>query len=131
MGEPTLFDGFEVPGTPPAAPERKRGTDAQRTIRQRQALENRLHPLSLLHGLTLRLHPDAPPVADKKADGPRCGGCQFAVKNGWGYIKCTRGRTGEIGTKSFRRGPFETHGGATDLRAWWPGCERWEARADG
>jgi hypothetical protein len=86
------------------------------------------HPLALL-GAPIRLHPDAPPVDDRKAPGPRCGGCQFSDKNSWDYLKCIRGRSGDYGTPSFRRGPYETASGATDLRAWWPGCERWEARA--
>lgn len=122
MAEPTLFD----PGAP-AEPGPRLSADARRTIRQQQAMASGLHPLSLLRGVTLRLHPGAPPVDDRKAPGPRCGTCALAIGNGFGYVKCTAGRTGEIGTKSFRHGPYETRGDATTLRAWWPGCERWEA----
>jgi hypothetical protein len=127
MAEPTLFDMVPVPA---AEPEPKLGTDARRTLRQAQAMANGRHPLGLVHGTPIRLHPDAPPVEDRKAPGPRCGGCAFIERNAWGYLKCIRGQSGEIGTPSFRRGPYETHGGATDLRAWWPGCERWEASTD-
>lgn len=121
---PPLFD-IE----PAAAPEpgRKLSTDARRTVRQAEALAHGRHPLGISFS-PVRLHPDAPPADDRKAPGPRCGGCLFIVRNAWGYLKCTRGRSGEIGTPSFRSGPRETHGAATDLRAWWPGCERWEER---
>lgn len=125
MSEPTLFDLDPVP---PPEPAPRLGADARRTLRRAQAMASGLHPLSLLHGITLRLHPAAPPAGDRKAPGPRCGNCLFSGVNGWGYIKCTRGRTGEICTPSYRSGPYETHGGATDLRAWWPACDRWEAR---
>lgn len=125
MAEPTLFDMDPVP-LPTREPEPKLGTDARRTLRQGQVMARGRHPLALL-GAPLRLHADAPPVDDRKAPGPRCGDCVFIVrKDQW--LKCTRGRSGEIGTKTFRSGPYETHGGATDLRAWWPGCERWEPR---
>lgn len=121
MAEPALF------GEPTAA-EPSLSCGARRTRRQAQALDQGWHPLSLLPGVILRLSPAAPPPGDRKAPGPRCGGCQFAVRNAWGYIKCTRGRTGETGTKSRRAGPFESRGDATTIRAWWPGCERWQAR---
>jgi hypothetical protein len=127
MGEPTLFD-MEPP--PAAEPEPELSADRRRTLRQAQALERGHHPLSLLGRPPVRLHPDAPPAGDRKAPGPRCGDCEFiARKEQW--LKCTRGRSGEYGTRTFRCGPYETHGAATDLRAWWPGCERWEARRDG
>jgi len=104
-----------------AAPGPKPGDDARRTLRQAQAMAYGSHPLALLRS-PLRLHPDAPPVDDREAPGPRCGGCVFAERNGPGFLKCTRGRSGEICTPSFRSGPYETHGAATDLRRWWPAC---------
>jgi hypothetical protein len=111
--------------------EPKLSAGRRRTIRQERALANGSHPLSLLGGF-LRLHPDAPPADDRKAPGPRCGGCLYIERNAWDYLKCTRGRSGEICTPSFRRGPYETHGPATEIRAWWPGCDRWEpAKTDG
>ncbi len=122
-GDLALFDMEPAAGTDP---QEKLSRDRRRAIRQKQALEHGQHPLGLL-GAQLRLHPDAPPAGDRKASGPRCGNCVFSVRNAWDFIKCTRGRSGEIGTPSFRRGPFERASGATDLRAWWPGCERWEA----
>jgi len=122
LSEPALFD---VDPVPLAEPGPKLSGDRRRTLRQAQALANGRHPLALVHGTPLRLHPDAPPADDRKAPGPRCGGCTFIERQD-GWLKCTRGRSGEIYTKTFRRGPYETHGAATDIRAWWPGCEKWE-----
>jgi hypothetical protein len=122
----TLFDM----GPPaPSEPEPELSDGRRRTIRQAEALAHGSHPLALL-GSHLRLHPDAPPADDRKAPGPRCGGCAFIVRNERGYLKCTWGRSGEIVTPSFRSGPYETHGGGSDLRAWWPGCDRFEAREE-
>jgi hypothetical protein len=126
MTEPSLFDMEPVP-LPDPGPKLSDGR--RRTIRQAQALANGRHPLGLVHGTPLRLHPDAPPAGDRKAPGPRCGSCVFIERQDQ-WLKCTRGRAGEIFTRSFRRGPYETRGAATDLRAWWPACEKWEERAD-
>lgn len=122
MSELTLFGMDPAPGEP----EPKLSDAARRTVRQAQALAGGRHPVSLVRRPPIRLHPDAPPADDRKASGPRCGSCAFIEQNERGYLKCTRGRSGEIYTPAFRRGPYETHGTATDLRAWWPGCEHWE-----
>jgi hypothetical protein len=125
MTELTLFD---FGGAPEPGP--KLGEGARRTLRQAQAMAHGSHPLALL-GSPLHLHPGAPPAGDRKAPGARCGGCQFAARNERGFLKCTRGRSGEVFTPSFRSGPYETHGGGSDLKQWWPGCERFEERRDG
>lgn len=117
----TLFDMEPVA---PREPEPKLSADARRTLRQAQVMDRGRHPLSLA-GPCLRLHPDAPPPGDRKAPGPRCGTCAFLQRQEK-WLKCTRGRSGEIYTPSFRSGPYETRGAATDMRAWWPGCERWQ-----
>jgi len=121
MTDGTLFDM-----DPPArSGKRKLTPDQARTIRQLQALRRRIHPLSLaFKGWGLRLHSDAPPADDRLAAGPRCGTCRFYARvtsNGnHAYPKCVRG------TKN----PYVTHGAATDLRAWWPGCEHWEPKGE-
>jgi hypothetical protein len=122
---------FDMDPEQPREPEPQLSAGRRRTIRQAQALEHGQHPLGLVHGTYLRLHPQAPPAGDRKSGGPRCGGCLLLERNGWGFLKCTRGRSGEIGTPSFRCGPYESHGAATDVRAWWPGCEHWQARSEG
>lgn len=122
MGELTLFDMGDT------APEPEKLSDGRRrTQRQMTAMEHGSHPLALL-GAHLRLHPDAPPVGDRKAPGPRCGGCAFIQRNERGYPKCTRGRSGEICTPSFRSGPYETHGAGSDLKLWFPACEGFKER---
>lgn len=126
MSELTLFDMAAADSPKPA--ERLSDT-RRRTLRQAQAMARGSHPLALL-GSPLRLHLDAPPVDDRKAPGPRCGGCAFIVRNEREYLKCTRGRSGEICTPSFRSGPYETHGPSSDLRAWWPACQRFEERRE-
>jgi len=126
MSELTLFDIGPGEGAEPAV---KLSEGRRRTLRQAQAMAHGSHPLALL-GAHLRLHPDAPPADDRKAPGPRCGGCAFTERNERGFLKCARGRSGEICTPSFRSGPYETHGGGSDLKLWWPACDRFEERKD-
>jgi hypothetical protein len=120
VSEPTLFDMDPVAA---AEPESKLSDGRRRTLRQFAELLTGTHPVT-----HLPLHPDAPPADDRKAAGPRCGGCAFIVRNERDYLKCIQGRTGEIGTPTFRGGPYETHGAASDLRAWFPACLRFEPR---
>lgn len=113
--ELSLFDM----GTP--EPAEKLSAGRRRTIRQLAALRNGQHPIGLCFGITLRLHPDAPPVDDKDAPGPRCGSCVF--REHWGahsFPKCLRGESH----------PFASHSGSSDCRAFWPACEHYEAKAD-
>jgi hypothetical protein len=103
-------------------PEEKLSADRRRTIRQAQALARRRHPLGLAFGIPVPLHADAPPADNRDAPGPRCGDCLHIARVGYhdsSYLKCTRGGSSW---------PWVTHGAATDLRAWWPGCEKWQAR---
>lgn len=98
-------------------PPEKLSQQRRRTIRQLALLEAGRHPLTAVAGRPLRLHPDAPPAADRQAPGPRCGTCRF--RDHWGaqsFPKCLRGESQ----------PFATHAAATDCRAWWPACDHWE-----
>lgn len=69
------------------------------TIRQRADVERGIHPL-------MKTKTDLD-------EAHTCGSCVHRQPGQ--YAKC------EIGPRT--RGP------ATDVRAWWPGCSRWEARA--
>lgn len=113
MSADQLFELGEGDHRPPVEPQPKLSTDRRRTLRQKQALVAGKHPTSLYFGRTVRLHPDAAPAEDRKAEGLRCGGCALLSKNGWGYLKCSN-----VG---------ESHGPATDMRAWWPACVNHEA----
>ncbi len=93
------------------APSDQLSPERRRTLRNLAVLERGRHPLK--HG---RLHPDAPPVDDRKAPGPRCGNCAHIGAQGGvagNYPKCMLG-------------PI-TGGPGTDVRHWWPGCSTWEA----
>jgi hypothetical protein len=114
----TLFD--MEPAAPPD-PGKPLGRDARRTVRRARGLASGVHPVGLCFGFLLRLHEDAPPPDDRTAAGPRCGNCVHADGNEFGYLKCMRGR------QDGQRAPYDTHGTASDLRAWWPACIHWQS----
>jgi len=93
--EPPVVEIQIPPGTNPLTAKRVRG------------LANGVHPVG-----QRRLHPTAPPVADKAAPGARCGNCAHAWrKGGWSdknWWKC------------------DTIEHSPDLSKWWPGCIYWE-----
>lgn len=115
MADLGLFDADQYRVNPePAEPVEKLSADRRRSIRQSTALANRVHPLSLALGRTLRLHPDAPPGDDREAAGPRCGSCWYREVLGYhnrSYAKCTADDGDRV-----------SHGAGTDVRAWWPAC---------
>jgi len=94
-----------------APPEPELGADARRTQRNLAALAAGRHPVG-----RRPLHPDAPPVGDRAAAGPRCGGCAhlFRKVRAGTYLKCEQNATG---------------GPGTDLRAWWPACADYQPNA--
>jgi len=110
----TLFDlpdGAELP-----APE-ELSAGGRRRVRQAAAVANGVHPLALvIRGV--RMHPDADRTATS-TDRPnlplRCGSCWHRVANRYGYPIC--------GVSSTR----QSHGPATDIRAWWPACTKYSA----
>ncbi|GAA0374818.1 hypothetical protein GCM10009530_26680 [Microbispora corallina] len=114
-----LFD-VDQPALPPPAPAESEGV--KRSRRQAAMLAAGLHPLSAVLSSPLRLHAEAGPADDRTADGRRCGNCQFRKLLGHHnrrYPKCIYG-DGRI-----------SHGEATDVRKWWPGCMNHEWRTDG
>jgi len=105
-------------------PEEKLSADRRRTVRQMEALQRRRHPLGLAFGFPMPLHPGAPPADNRDAPGPRCGDCRFIARVGHHdktYLKCVRPSANGSNDWS-----YVTNGAATDLRAWWPACARWE-----
>lgn len=138
MGEPSLFDA--APYTVEAAPVVKLTDGERRRRRQAAQIAAGLHPLSLL-GPPIRLHPDASRTATKEnaaARPTRCGTCQWRAYVGGGnraFPKCLLGAplydNGNVNTS---RAPRASHGPATDVAAWWPGCVDWapaERRIEG
>jgi len=100
MSQPALFP--DLPDPAPAEPGLS--ADRRRTIRQRADITAGRHPLT--HG-RLSTDPDA-----------RCGNCRFREVLKWhdrAYPKCTRPNSQDDYL-------YVTHGAASDVRAWWPGC---------
>lgn len=77
----------------------KLSPDQRRTVRQREMVDTGWHPLT-----RTRARPDL----------GTCGTCVHRRSLGRTYPKCGLG-------------PI-TSGPGTDVRAWWPACERFEAR---
>lgn len=109
-----LFDLEDAWRVEPAVDNRS--TDQRRTDRQAGAIRAGVHPLALVFGATVVMHPGADRTATR-GDGPRlplrCGTCRyrFGVRHASTYPKC-----------GARDGARVTRGPATDVRAWWPAC---------
>ncbi|MEV7805051.1 hypothetical protein AB0O28_19080 [Microbispora sp. NPDC088329] len=116
---------FDIEAPPPAEPEPKESPDARRTRRQGELLARGSHPLGLSLGWPLRLHKEAAPADDRQAGGRRYGNCRFRqvlAARVRGFPKCVH--PGSQSAESYETlGPLRvTHGAASDVRAWWPGC---------
>jgi hypothetical protein len=90
-------------------PTAKPTTDQARALRQAARMGHGLHPLGS------PLHAQAATTDDRKAPGLRCDGCIHVLATRRRYLKCDAHTI--------------THGPGTDLRLWWPACDRWEAKA--
>lgn len=119
--QPGLFD-IDPSQVRVAAPDPFEGlsADRRRTLRQAMDLEAGRHPLT-----GGKLHEDASPVDDRKADGRRCGNCWFLTARAWrdgSFLKC--GHPGGLGADEISlAGPSRvTRGAASDVRRWWPAC---------
>ena len=104
--EDTLFGGYDPPV---ALADESLSADQRRTLRQRRDVDSGVHPLM---GGPLHERADRTVKAgDPKGLPHTCGSCVH--RDPHGYPSCV------IGPRS--------HGAATDVRAWWPACPRWEA----
>lgn len=97
--------------------------DRLRTQRRQQAVDDGLNPLTMTPA-----HPDAPTDTSPNDRYPRygtCGTCTHLIAVLIGQrkraLKCNFGGTPK------RLGPRVTLGPATDVRAWWPGCEQYDS----
>ena len=110
------MNGVTLPGMPdaPLVFSVPKGSAGQR-LRERQASDVRegRHPLTggQIHPQSTR----AAKASDAKDLPFRCGSCIHRLllrHHDATYPKCGRSTM--------------THGGATDVRAWWPACPQWE-----
>jgi hypothetical protein len=116
--EPALFG--EPDRADPEVDERTPGQ--RRRDRHLDAMRHGQHPLSVALQWPIRLHPDAAPPEDRDAEGLRCGGCRFRrllPYHGRVYPKCCWPESDP--------GERVSHGGGTDVAAWWPACAEYEA----
>ncbi len=94
--------------------------------RQADRLSRGIHPLSRPGWPPIPLHKDAAPAADKTAPGLRCGGCKWREALGYHnrtYPKC-------LLPDSSGQPDRATHSDTSDVRAWWPACNGYEAKAE-
>ena len=119
-----MIDGLFEMDTP-APPDPTLSADRRRTQRQAQLITKGRHPLEIAADRPIMLHPDAPrtvhPTDPRGAiEGEiRCGSCVFSE---------TYGHRSRAYPKCVNEARPASHGAATDVRAWWPGCDLWEAR---
>lgn len=116
-----LFDIDPPPPGEPAPPPDPVSAGRKLLARQARQLARGEHPLGG------RLHALAAPADDRDAPGLRCGSCRFRVPINGGqrdWPKCTLGAPEDRP----HLGPRVTHGGASDVRRWWPACTAHEPR---
>ena len=108
-----LFDLPAGATRDPPVTKQEMSYGARLTARQAATLASGWHPMG--H----KLHSDAAPADDRKADGLRCRTCTHLTKQGGtagSYLKCD--------IHLITRGP------GTDIRGWWPACSQWKPRED-
>jgi hypothetical protein len=82
-----------------AEPVESLSADRRRTLRQRADVDRGVHPLM---------------GGKARPELGTCGSCANRVKNHRGFPKC------EVGPRTFSA--------STDVRAWWPACDLYEAK---
>lgn len=125
MDDLSLFD--PEPFTVDATPAEPLSADRKRTLRQLDALAAGRHPLQPLTGRSLRLHPEAAPYNDRRAEGRRCGSCWYfklVYTNGnRQWPKCLYGAVNPTDANPNPGPPPRvSRSSASDVRRWWPGC---------
>jgi len=96
------------------------------TLSQAEVVRCGVHHLARVDP-TIRIHPDADPdrtaSAANAASRPlRCGTCRHRLPGR--YPQC-------VWQPGPGRLPRVTHGPASDVRGWWPGCRDWQPREEG
>lgn len=141
MSDELALFGAGDPAAAGADQAPKLSADRRRTWRQYEAIRAGRHPLT-----GWPVHLEAAAVADElptieafhagetyrkpeqPAPGRRCGNCQFFGQiNAYtarDFPKCWFGWDGVPGHAP----PRYSHGAATDIRKWWPGCREHEYR---
>lgn len=99
---PELDALVEAPGDP-ADPVKPPSAGQRLTLRQKADIGRGIHPLGgRLSGI----------------ENQRCGNCLHRRADAFHrWPKCVES------------GHAQTRGAATDCRAWWPGCNKWEAKS--
>jgi len=135
LAPPLMDDGWPDPIPPRKSDDPTLSPDRRRTIRQAEQIAAGKHPL-----MGGPLHPFASPETCTP-DAPRgqpftCGSCRFRELMRWHdrtYPKCVQvlARTDQDGGDAAERTVDSawniSHGAATDVRRWWPGCVHYEA----
>lgn len=106
-----------------AEPDELVSADARRTRRQAALLTRGRHPLGLDYPLPL--HTEAAPVDDRNATGRRCRNCRWldtVPHHNKTYKKCAFPGSMSAADYELIGGLRMTHGPASDVRGWWPGC---------
>lgn len=100
--------------------------DRRRTQLAGERLAAGFHPLSGVAKHPIRLHPDAPPVDDREAPGPRCGTCWYRQRppryKGRVFPKCVFPEGAGPDEIECLGPPRASKSAASDCWAWWPAC---------
>jgi len=128
----TLFPDYE-PEQVPVEPVEKLSADRRRTLRQAALITAGWHSLlNPVYGpvVAAKLHELGRRNAgstDQRGLPFTCGSCAFRVLIDWhnrSYPKCVQGL---VDGEPLDYSPRVSHGTASDVRAWWPACDDYEA----
>jgi hypothetical protein len=124
---------LDWPEPEPQPQEERLSPDRRRTLRQRDAIARGVHPLN---GFPLHAWADSSAQPGERTAPFTCGSCRFRVLVGWHrktYPKCVWDASrvdqdaGDFEARTLDEARFISHSTATDVRAWWPACVKYEA----